>query len=639
MKLSSVFSDHMVLQRDQRVAIWGWGVAGDRVTVKFAGQEASIVVGKDGRWLVRLEPMKASAEPREMVVSASREKVEVRIKDVLVGDVWVGSGQSNMEWSVGQSANAAAELAAANHGTIRLFGVPRKAFVEVQTDVDAAWQECTPKNVENFSAVAYYFGRALKESLGVPIGLINSSWGGTRIEAWMSKESLKTVDRTRKEVEAMERSLNDPKIQESAAEYTRDPIGWTRKQVIADPENAGFGKGWASAEFDDTGWREMKVPARWTEQGHPYSGVFWFRREVDVPAAWAGKDLVLAMGACDKHDTTYFNNVRVGAIGWEKVEAWCTPREYRIPGGLVRAGKNVIATRIYSYLFDGGLIGPENQMKVSVANDGEASIPLAGYWKYEVESNFGFQAAPIPPLSEGNSNAVHILYDSMIHPLLPLGIRGVIWYQGESNEGYPKLYRELFPLMIRDWRKAFGQEFAFLFVQLANYKPLQTEPSEGGWATLREAQTAALEVPGTGMAVAIDVGDAIDIHPKNKQEVGRRLALAALAKEYGKDIVYSGPLYQSHAVEKDAVRVRFAHVAEGLRTTDDALPTGFAIAGADGKFVWAEARIEGDGVVLRNPEVKKPAAVRYGWAMNPCVNLVNSAGLPASPFRTDEDAR
>jgi sialate O-acetylesterase len=370
------------------------------------------------------------------------------------------------------------------------------------------------------------------------------------------------------------------------------------------------------------------VPIGWQMHGLKHNGVVWFRRTVEVPANWAGQDLVLHLGACDKTDTTYFNNVQVGAIGFETRSAWNTPRVYRIPGKLVQPGRNVIATRVYSNIYEGGLFGPADTMRLE--RNG-TKIPLAGPWRYRVEHNLGLTVPKAANLGPGNPNTIHILNESMIHPLLPAALRGAIWYQGESNAAQPHRYRDLFPLMIRDWRKAFENEtLPFFYVQLANYTGVQKEPVESGWAELREAQNLALRLPNTGMASAIDIGEALDIHPKNKQDVGKRLALAALATVYGKPVHHTGPLYKSHRVEGDTIRIEFDHVADGLKA--DGPLKGFAIAGPDGKFQWAEARIDGKTVIVRGRD-----AVRYSWANNPIGNLYNSAGLPASPFRTDSD--
>ena len=627
MKLANLFSDNLILQRDRPVPIWGWSKPGDRVTVKFAGQQKTATTDATGKWLVTLDPLPVSVEPCELIAG------DCRVKNVLVGDVWLDSGQSNMQMTLDSSANASAEVTAANHPGLRLFTVPNIAKLEPQTDVEAAWQVCSPATSRTFSAVAYFFGREVWQRTGIPIGLINCSWGGTRIASWMSRAALLTDPASRAELESVAASL--------ASASTQPPFDqekWEHALGTPDPGNAGFAKGWAAPDHDDHAWPAMELPSSWQFAGLNFSGVFWFRREVNVPAAAAGQPAVLQIGACDKIDVTYFNGVQVGATGFETKSSWNTPRVYSIPGKLLRPGRNLIAVRVYSNCFQGGMIGPADTMKLSVAN--APARPLTGPWRYQVEHNFGYvEPPPMPglPPGDGNANTPHILYNSMVTPLVPAAIRGVLWYQGESDANRARHYRTLFPLLIRDWRRAFGQpELPFYFVQLANFMAPQGAPAESGWAELREAQTLTLHEPHTGMAVAIDIGDGQDIHPKNKQDVGKRLAQHALANEYGQPVVPSGPLYRSHRVEGGAMRIEF-HYAAGLQTKDGGPVKGCAIAGPDEKFEWAEARIDGETLVVRSKLVRQPLAVRYGWANNPPVNLYNAAGLPASPFRTDVD--
>ena len=638
MKLTPVFGDHMVLQRDRAIAVWGWATAGDTITVGFAGQRREARAGDDGRWAVTLDPLPACAEGRTLVAKSRRAGETVEVVDVLVGEVWLASGQSNMWWKVGDSMRGESEVAAAKHPLIRLFGMPNRAEANPSPHFDAYWRVCSPETVREFSGVAYFFGRKLQQAMGVPVGLVHASWGGTRVEAWMSRGALAADAAGRVTLEAYETGPSDPKERQSWDEFARNPLEWEQQRVKADPGNAGHAQGWARADYDDAAWGEMEVPARWQARGHNYNGVFWFRRAFEVPAEWAGKDLRLGLGACDKHDTTYFNNEPVGAMGWGKNDVWCTHRWYTVPGRLVRAGRNVITVRVYSYMTDGGLIGPPEAMRVEPATKGGGEISLTGSWRFRVEHNFGPQPAPTTPLGPGNPNTPCILFDNMIRPLVPFALRGAIWYQGESNVANARAYRTLFPGMITDWRAAFGQpEMPFLFVQLANHTALQNQPVQSGWAELREAQAMTLQLPGTGMAVALDVGEADDIHPRNKQEVGRRLALAALGHVYARDVVYRGPQYRSWMAEGSAARVTFDDAGDGLRTRDGGPVRGFAIAGADGVFVWAEAMIDASTLVVRGAGVDRPSAVRYAWANNPVANLCNAAGLPASPFRTDID--
>ena len=632
----------MVLQRDVRVPVWGTAEPGSLIKVQFAGQVKTARADKRGQWKVVLAPMKAAREPREMRIVSPAGLSAVVLRDVLVGEVWLCSGQSNMQWMMNATKDAVAEVAAANYPNIRLFTVPMRAEIPAPAEIRAEWRRCAPDTVETFSAVGFFFGREIHRKTGIPVGLINSSWGGTIAEAWTSREHLEAVPFLKRMLKEYSRELVAP-----ASEAGRKLAQWTAKYDQKNLVNAGEADGWHLPESPDGDWAMMDLPRNWQSAGHDYSGVFWFRREMQIPDNWAGRDLTISLGPTDKSDVTYFNGVKVGSMTMEdRPDAWCTPRVYTVPGHLVRAGRAVIAVRVYSNIYHGGFIGIPSQMGlVPRETESEQTIPLAGLWRYRVEANFGVvPPPPTPPRGPGNPNSPHILFDNMIRPLVPYALRGVIWYQGESNANATKDYRTIFPLMIQCWRQVWNQgtgtksperAFPFLFVQLANYMLSPHTPSDSAWAELREAQTMALALPNTGMAVAIDIGEALDIHPRNKQDVGLRLALHALAGVHGfKGLVVSGPLYKSMKRERGAIRILFSHVGGGLVVHGDTL-TGFAIAGRDKKFVWADARVDGDTVVVSSPGVPRPVAVRYGWADNPKCNLYNASDLPASPFRTD----
>ncbi len=636
-KLAAIFSDNMVFQHGIKVPVWGWAQPGDKITVAFGSQKKFAVAGKDGKWSVVLNKLKISQVPATMTVSSKIENRHSAIGNILVGDVWVCSGQSNMEWTVTNTKNAPQETAAANYPNIRLFHVPHVAKVKPDRDISASWFVCTPDNIGGFSAVGYFFGREIHRKTGIPLGLIDTAWGGTCAETWTSPEALKADPFFSKVVKDYEYAIRNP--DEAQKEIKSKQKEWADKYDIKDTVNAGEEKGWQNPDTDTSKWKEMELPRNWQSAGYLHSGIFWFRKVVDVPADWEGKELTLSLGALDKSDVTYFNGVRVGSITMQqRPDAWCTPRIYTVPGNLVKAGHNLIAVRVFSNIYHGGFIGTPAQMRLYPSKEKNAEpIQLPGIWKYELEANFGLiPPQPPPPLGEGNPNSPHILYDNMIKPLLPFGIKGAIWYQGESNADRAKQYRKLFPLMIKSWRKSWAQgPFPFYFVQLANYQPYKHLPGESTWAELREAQTMTLSLPKTGMAVIIDIGEANDIHPKNKQDVGLRLALVALAKDYGyKNLVYSGPIYKSMKLENGKIRIKFDHIGGGLVAHGKHLES-FEIAGKDRKFVWANAVIEGETVVVSSPKVSKPVAVRYGWSENPNCNLYNSSDLPASPFRTD----
>ena len=625
--LPILFSDHMVLQRDAAAPVWGKGSPGGKVSVIFQEMRAETVVADDSSWKIMLAPHPAGG-PYTLQIAGSDT---ITINDVLVGDVWLGSGQSNMQWSVQQSADAEAEIAAANYPNIRLFSVDRTVAARPRTKIPSdGWHHTTPETIVGFSAVAYYFGRSLHDSLDVPIGLIHSSWGGTRAEAWTSAQTL----------------TDTPYFQEAVAnlaatvdEFDRGPDTY---QAIFDEwlekigeKDRGYVDGkpvWAEPDFDTADWSTMETPALWEDEYLPnYDGVVWFRKTFDAPSSWVNQELSLHLGMIDDADVTWVNGVEVG-----RTSQYNRKREYTVPSSAVRAGKNVIAVRVLDTGGGGGIWGEVEDMRVERSDRVGLAAALAGTWNYNTALSLG-DVDQLPPRPEALQHTPTVLFNAMINPLVPYGIRGVIWYQGESNAGRAYQYRTLFPGMITDWRKQWDDNFSFLFVQLANFRELQQNPSEEQtWPELREAQSMALDLAKTGMAVIIDIGETDDIHPRNKQDVGARLARAALNVSYEQDIVAGGPLYREMRIENNVIRINFDQVGGGLVTPDGESPAGFAIAGPDSVFHWADARIDGDDVVVSNPDVSSPIAVRYGWADNPIVNLYNADGVPASPFRTDD---
>jgi sialate O-acetylesterase len=624
----------MVLQQEIPVPVWGTASPGSTITIRFAGQQVLGTADADGRWMVRLAPLTANAAPAVLEVVFSDGSI-ITLSDILVGEVWVCSGQSNMGWPLTGTFNGAEEIMRAHRPYIRLFTVPQRPAGTPQLQISgAAWRACSPETIGNFSAVAYHFACELQSRLNVPIGLIHTSWGGTTAEAWTAWDALLENSATRGIVDTFARDL--PDMASRRESWQRD---WEAlEEETSDKGNTKYAEGWAGLDEPKGAWADMELPGTWQSRGLNHSGIVWFRKTIDIPPAWAGRDLQLAIGATDKSDTTYFNNERVGGITMaEREDSWSHLRTYMVPGELVRAGRNVITVRVHSDKFAGGMTGPEEFMQLTCPDRaGDAAIPLAGTWRYAVEADYGLVQLPQEPVSADHHSAPGALFNGMISPLLPFAIRGVIWYQGESNANRAAQYRSLFQVLICNWRKAWGQgDFPFYFVQLANYMARQSVPTESQWAELREAQTMALTLPNTGMAVAIDIGEADDIHPRNKKDVGLRLALNALHRTYGhSDVIPCGPIFRSAKREGSSLRVSFDYVGGGLVCQGDAL-RGFAIAGEDGRFVWAEARIEGGEILVSSPEIAEPRSARYGWADNPEVNLYNKAGLPASPFRTD----
>ena len=611
-----LFNDHMVFPRDIEAPVWGWCEPGKEVTVAMGNKSAKAVAGADGRWQVKIGPFGAGG-PHELKITGPKEQ---NIKDVLVGDVWICSGQSNMEWSVSSSNNPQDEIAKANHPKIRLFYVPKRISTEPQSLVSADWKVCSPESVPGFSAVGYFFGRLPHEQTGIPIGLINSNWGGTVAEAWTSAGALKTMDDFKGAVEDFERMAKN-----GQDDFEQIIAEWWKKN---DPGSVG-GLGFADPNVDVNGWKTMNLPGLWEGQGlTDFDGIVWFRRDFELPENWTDKDVKLHLGPIDDRDTTWVNGSKVG-----EMNDWNNDRVYKVPKKLLKAGRNTIAIRVLDTGGGGGFHGRPEQLKLE--RDSGDPVALTGEWRWNATKPLGEVAQP-PSRLDNNPNGITVLSNGMISCLEPFAIKGAIWYQGESNAGRAAQYRRLLPTMIKDWRQRFGVgDFPFYIVQLANFMDTTTDPVQSGWAELREAQLwTAMNVPNCGIAVITDIGDAKDIHPRNKQDVGKRLALEALAKTYGKQIVHQGPLYKEMKVEGNAVRLVFDHVGGGLEQRGDKL-AGFAIAGADGKFVHGEARIDGANVIVTGGAIDQPTAVRYGWANNPPATLFNKDGLPASPFRTD----
>jgi sialate O-acetylesterase len=633
-RLPAIIGDNMVLQQQTKVRIWGNANPGERVVVTLQEKASNTVADKQGHWETWLGPLKAGGSPFDFTVKGDNILV---VKNVLVGEVWLCSGQSNMEWPLANTVNATETLALARDPEIRLFTVEKHTSATPLADVVGHWVVTTPEEAARFSAVGYFFGCELHQRLNVPVGLIHSSWGGTPAEAWTSHEGMLSSPELKPILDRYESSLNAlPQAKEA---YARALAQWEEKNLYIDTGNKGEALGYADPATATTDWSKMDLPQQFETAGLLIDGAVWFRRVLELPESWAGKELVLNLPPIDDHDVTYFNGTKVGSIGRETPNSYMVPRKYVVPGSLVRPGKNVIAVRVFDSAGEGGF-SRGGAMSLGPAGSAESEvISLRGVWDYKVElalepkhPDWGTRPEAV---GVGNQNNPSVLYNAMIAPLVPFAIRGVIWYQGESNAGRAYQYRTLFPIMIRDWRKAWGNVFPFYFVQLANWHANKAEPDESDWAELREAQMMTLREPQTGMAVIIDVGDAVDLHPRNKLDVGRRLAQWALAETYGQKVIPSGPLFDRFTVEGDKVRIHFKYGA-GLKTSDGGPVKGFAIASEDRHFVWADAHIDGDTVVVSNPKISKPVAVRYGWADNPMANLYNKAGLPASPFRTDD---
>jgi len=623
-----LFSNNMVLQQQQNIPIWGTASTNSKVEVTFRNQTVKTKSDENGKWKVVLQPENAGLNETLTIKNGKNIKT---FSNVAVGEVWLASGQSNMEVPLvnnwGPIHNGDQEAANANYPNLRLFFVNRNTtVVPVDTISSDGWKECTPETVKNFSAVGYFFGRELLNNLQVPIGIIQSAWGGTVAEAWTSAESLSLLNDFAGDVEKMKLLPADLEGQQNA--YTEDDLKMHAEMAEADPGIEGNDTIFAAIGFDDSKWESMNLPGLWENTPFgAFDGTVWFRKHVTINAKHEGKAMQLHVAPSDDLDEAWVNGVKVGQSAM-----WGEPRIYNIASGVIKNGENVITLRVSDFQGAGGFNGEPKHF--ALTDDANFNLNLSGEWLIHAGyNNLDIKTKPFKP---GEPNRITTLFNGMINPLIPYAFKGVIWYQGESNAGKAWQYRELFQTMIKDWRGKWNNgDFPFYLVQLANHMKRNEEPVEDMWAELREAQTLAMKLPNVGMAVAIEIGEADNIHPGNKQDVGKRLSLWALNKTYGKDIPFSGPLYKDFTVADGKITINFDNAYGGLKTSDSKAPVGFAIAGDDGKFVWANAVIENNSVVVFSPKVKNPVAVRYAWSANPACNLINSENLPASPFRTD----
>jgi sialate O-acetylesterase len=621
-ELPRVFSDGMVLQRGQPIVVWGRADAGAWIEVALDGDRARATSGADGAWRVEL-PARDAGGPYAMRIddgSAPRE-----LRDVLVGDVWLASGQSNMEWPIAQSADAQAEAARATDPLIRHFKIPRSWAGEPQWQLAGGeWVASSPEVAGEFSAVAHFFARELRRSTGVPIGIVDSTWGGSRIEAWMDAAALGVAPEAVAEVARQAREAEERALRE------------TRRRLARWPAGHADDSGWHAAQLDTSDWVEITVPGLWESAGWVgLDGVAWYRTTFTLDAAEAQAGVVLGVGRIDDSDIAWVNGHRVG----ETLQQYNLPREYAVPPAALRAGVNNVAVRVTDTGGGGGIHGAAEELFVQPVNGRRRT--LDGAWK------FRFSEAVVAPVDDNRNQFGTLLYNAMVHPLQPYGLRGVIWYQGESNAYTAEdamHYRSQFPALIQQWRAQWhSPELPFLWVQLAGFGTgadvvvdgvVQASP----WSVLRESQSATLSLPATAQVVTIDIGDAADIHPRNKQDVGKRLALAARRVAHGESLAHAGPVFAGSAFDGGAAVVAF-DVGGGslvVRGGGDAVQ-GFVLAGADRVFHAADAVLDGDHVVVRSPRVATPVAVRYAWSDNPeDANLVNDAGLPASPLRSDD---
>lgn len=641
----AIFGSNMVLQRDTPLVFEGTAEADRPVIVRVGETGSAAIADADGNWRVALEPLPAKG-PVDVLISDVRSLIT--FTNVMVGDVFLCSGQSNMEWPLKRAMNAAEDIAAADLPGIRYRRVSKRTSTEPLHDIPAGeWVVVSPETAGDLSGVAFFFAREMHAGNNVAIGIVSAAWGGTPAEAWTSRKALLADTSLRYMVEELDLALHnyprdlrryERREERIQRDYQRAFAKWHKRQDLLDP---GITDRWSAVDFDDSDWSEIELPRIWsgTRNGRART-IKWVRKNVEIPDSMTGHDLLLSLGGIDDEDITFFNGHEIGRTGQETEEYWKVPRTYRVPAEIVQSGRNMIAVRVYDFGTYGGFVGQPDQFGLSVAGKDDVFIPLAGEWRSKVgvytDPAEHPRKADRPRDPAAYSRSPTVLFNGMIHPIAGLPVRAVLWYQGESNVRRAAEYRSLFPALINDWRSHWSEpDLPFVWVQLANYRHPVDKPGESDWAELREAQAMALSLTNTAMAVAIDIGEAEDIHPGNKQDVGRRLALAVRRAVYGEDIVYSGPVYSGHEIRDNTIVISFEHVADGLVARDGEL-LGFALAGDDGVFEYADARIEGDRVIVSGPEVPRPVNVRYAWADNPeGSNLYNSAGLPAVPFRTD----
>ena len=611
-KLPTLITDGMILQRNQNVTIWGSADSGEKVNLKFLNKKYQTIADKSGNWKIKLAPMKAGG-PFEMVIN------EITIKDILIGDVWIASGQSNMELPMRRLKPLYGdEIKNANNQNIRFFTVPQKYnFKAPQTELDGGkWEATNPETILNFSGVAYFFAKEISKKNNVPVGIIHTSLGGSPVQAWMDENSLRNYPEYLEEAKKWQ---DDALIKSTEATEAALSKAWYAE---LDQSDIGLNQHWQNYELDDSDWKTLQIPGSWEDKEGFFDGSVWLRKEITLPKDANKKAAFLNLGRIKDADVTYINGTKVGNVTYEY-----PPRWYDIPAGVLREGKNIIAVRVSNGSGKGQFIADKPYY---LEIDGQ-KIDLKGEWKYKIGAKME-KMAPGQTFIRWKPTG---LYNAMIHPLINYNVKGALWYQGESNTGKPKEYGDLLTKMILDWRNKWNQkEMPFLIVQLANFMEARKLPLESNWAELRDQQRlVSKNVPNVGLAVTIDLGEWNDIHPLNKKSVGDRLALQAEKIAYKQNVIADGPIYESMKIEGNKIILTFKKGTDNLQPTTDL--KGFSIKGKSGKYEWAKAKIEGNKVVVWNNEIKEPIAVRYDWADNPDGNLKNKSGLPSSSFTTE----
>ncbi len=615
-RLPKFFGDNMVLQRNGNIPVWGWASANEKIIVQFNKQTKTTKADEAGKWMIRLDAENAGGP----YILGIKGKNNLQLKNVLVGDVWLCSGQSNMEWTVGQSDYAKKEVATANYPFIRHIKIQRALNSLPDVDVNNTnWKVCDSNTVGDFTGVGYFFARHIYENTKVPIGLINSTWGGTNIETWISREGFESNTEFKAMIAGMPK-INLDSINKNKNYSTIKRIEANQESKLENIDITAF----KDIDFDDTRWPLINIPQLWEEQNlGDIDGVVWLRKTITLNNDDIKENAIIELSKIDDDDITYINGIKVGSTN-----SWDTKRKYAIPSNILKEGKNVIAIRVVDSGGGGGIYGDSADVNLTLTNK---TTPLQGRWKYQVES---ILKNTVP------NSLPSLCYNAMIAPLIPYACKGVLWYQGESNAERAIQYRKAFPLLINDWRKKFTNEnLPFYFVQLASYTASGNSNEGCGWAELREAQTQTLSLPNTGMVVTTDlVTDAKDIHPTNKQDVGKRLATIALNNLYNKKMVCSGPIYKAMKIKGNQIILSFENLGSGLFTTGkNGYIKGFEIAAADSVFHFAKAIIKGNTIVLSSEKVSNPIAANFSWIGDATAcNLFNKEGFPAVPFRTAE---
>ncbi len=619
-KLPRIVSDSMILQRDAKVKIWGWAAPNENIRIAFNKKNYKTKADKAGNWLIHLPPVSAGG-PYTLTVSGTRNSIT--LKEILFGDVWFCSGQSNMVHQLNiHDVTYEKDIREANYPQIRQFWVPTLSNMQQpQADLpNGEWKAAIGDNVRPFSAVAFFFAKKISDKYTIPVGIINASVGGTPIQAWTSEEGLQDFSDI---IQTLQKNKDTAYVNETNRKARAG-------NTPAPSKDLGLTSAvkWYENHYQPKGWKNINIPGYWEDQGiKDLNGVVWYRKEINIPAAMTGKAAKVFLGRIVDADELYINGTKIAHTTYMYPQ-----RRYPVAAGILKEGKNSFVIRVTNNNGKGGFV-PDKPYSIFVGND---TVDLKGTWQYKVGEAF------IPRRPGGFAinaqNQPAALYNAMVAPVIPYTIKGFCWYQGESDTGKPKEYYTMQAAQIHDWRNRWGLgNLPFLYVQLPGFMDYNYLPGESGWAMFRESQLKALTVPNTAMAVAIDLGEWNDIHPDNKKEVGERLALAALKLSYNENIVYSGPVYQSSSVQGNKIVLQFTHTGSGLITNDNEAPADFAIAGTDKKFVWAKAKIEGKNIIVWSDEITEPKYVRYAWADNPVnPNVYNKEGLPASPFRTDE---